>query len=94
VRIQCPFCGERDVSEFTYLGDATRTRPDPVASDVEARFFTAVYLRDNPDGPHEELWYHTSGCRGWLRVRRHTLTHQILDVGFVNNIESRGVPES
>ena len=85
MRIQCPFCGERDVSEFTYLGDASFTRPDPQAADAPARFFEAVYLRDNPAGPFEELWYHASGCRSWLRVRRNTRTHEILGVEFAKS---------
>jgi sarcosine oxidase subunit delta len=80
MRIRCPFCGERDLSEFVYLGDAGVARPDPQADDAPARFFDAVYLRDNPAGPFEELWYHAYGCRGWLRVRRNTLTHEILGV--------------
>jgi len=78
MRIQCPFCGERDLSEFAYLGDANAHRPDPEAADAQALFFEAVYLRDNPAGPHEELWYHASGCRSWLRVRRNIRTHEIL----------------
>lgn len=82
MRIPCPFCGERDAHEFAYLGDAQATRPDPAAPQAQARFFEAVYLRDNPAGPHEELWYHTSGCRSWLRVTRDTLTHDILRVQF------------
>ncbi len=80
MRIQCPFCGERDVSEFSYLGDAAFRRPGADAS--QAEFYEAVYLRDNPAGPHEELWYHTSGCRSWLRVTRNTRTHEILGVAF------------
>ena len=80
MRIQCPFCGERDVSEFSYLGDAAFRRPAAAASQTE--FYEAVYLRDNPAGPHEELWYHTSGCRSWLRVTRNTRTHEILGVAF------------
>jgi sarcosine oxidase subunit delta len=80
MRIHCPFCGERDLSEFSYLGDANFKRPDPQAPDAEARFFDAVYLRDNPAGPHEELWYHASGCRSWLRVSRNTRTHEISGV--------------
>ena len=80
MRIPCPFCGERDVSEFSYLGDASFARPQADAPDAPQRFFTAVYLRDNPAGPFEELWYHASGCRGWLRVRRNTRTHEILAV--------------
>jgi methylglutamate dehydrogenase subunit B len=82
MRIQCPFCGERDVSEFSYLGDADFKRPDPDAPDAEARYFEAVYLRNNPAGPHEELWYHAYGCRSWIRVTRDTRTHEILAVNF------------
>jgi len=80
MRIPCPFCGERDSNEFAYLGDAEFKRPDPNVPDAAARFFEAVYLRDNPAGPHDELWYHTYGCRSWLRVTRDTLTHEILRV--------------
>jgi heterotetrameric sarcosine oxidase delta subunit len=82
MRIECPFCGERDASEFAYLGDATCQRPDPEAQEVAARFLEAVYLRDNPAGPHDELWYHTFGCRSWLCVTRNTRTHEILGVSL------------
>ena len=80
MRITCTYCGSRDVSEFSYLGDATLTRPGggegPAMHDY-------VYLRDNPAGPHEELWYHAQGCRSWLRVRRDTLSHDITEVRMV-----------
>jgi methylglutamate dehydrogenase subunit B len=69
MRINCPFCGERDSSEFSYLGAASR------GSDFEG-----VYLRDNPAGLNEELWYHAFGCRSWLQVTRDTRTHVIGDV--------------
>jgi sarcosine oxidase subunit delta len=82
MRIQCPFCGERDSSEFTYLGDASCERPDPNAPDAQQLFFEAVYLRGNPAGPHRELWYHGFGCRSWLRVMRDTRTHEIFAVEF------------
>ena len=78
MRIPCPFCGVRDAAEFAYLGDAGYRRPAPDTPEVEKAFFEAVYLRDNPAGPHTELWYHASGCRSWLRVRRDTRTHEIL----------------
>ena len=77
MRIPCPFCGERDLSEFSYLGDAGYRRPEHSAENPEL-FFEAVYLRDNPAGPHEELWYHAFGCRSWLIVTRDTRTHEIL----------------
>ena len=75
MRIDCPFCGARDQSEFSYLGDATAKRPAPTAP-MDA-FTDYVYLRDNPAGPHRELWYHGLGCRAWLEVTRDMRTHAI-----------------
>ena len=86
MRIQCPFCGERDLSEFTYLGAAAFQRPDPGAPEAGTAFYEAVYLRDNPAGPHEELWYHASGCRSWLRVTRNTRNHEILGVELARQV--------
>jgi methylglutamate dehydrogenase subunit B len=81
MRIRCPFCGERDLGEFAYYGDPAG-RPDPAVSDAARYFYEAVYLRDNPAGRHDELWYHTNGCRGWLRVTRDTRTHEVLGATF------------
>ena len=78
--IDCPHCGPRVQAEFTYAG-ADLARPTPHAS-AEA-WFAYVYLRDNPKGPHVELWQHSAGCRAWLRVRRDTRTHDILAVESV-----------
>ena len=82
MRIGCPYCGERDLSEFTYLGDGSYTRPDANAAGAKFAYYTAVYLRDNPAGPHPEFWYHSGGCRSWLKVTRDTVTHRILAVEF------------
>lgn len=82
MRIRCPFCGERPFTEFSYLGDATVSPPDPQAADAPRAFYEAVYLRTNPAGEHHELWYHASGCRRWLRLTRHTRTHEILAIEF------------
>ena len=74
--IRCPWCGPRAQLEFSYGGDATVRRPALDAPEVEwVRF---VYLRENPAGPHEELWQHSAGCRQWFRVQRDTRTHEIL----------------
>ena len=74
--IPCPWCGPRAQLEFTYGGDATVKRPAPDAP--AAAWVGFVYLRDNPAGPHDELWFHDAGCRRWFRVRRDTRTHEIL----------------
>ncbi|RVB32593.1 sarcosine oxidase subunit delta, partial [Mesorhizobium sp. M7A.F.Ca.CA.004.05.1.1] len=56
MRIVCPFCGERELGEFTYLGDAKPVRP--VADASEDEVFNYVYLRDNVAGQTSEHWYH------------------------------------
>ena len=74
--IPCPWCGPRSQIEFTYGGDAAVKRP---ANDApETAWVDYVYLRDNPCGPHDELWLHSAGCRSWFKVRRDTRTHDIL----------------
>lgn len=75
MRIPCPFCGPRDHAEFDYGGDATVNYPALDASEKE--WFEAVYIREDPKGPHAELWRHARGCRMWLVVERDTLTHRI-----------------
>ena len=80
MRISCPFCGPRELGEFTYLGDASTRRPLADAEGAEAAFYDYVYLRDNVAGNMDEHWYHGGGCRAWLMVTRNTVTHEILAV--------------
>ena len=81
MRITCPYCGTRDVVEFTYQGDATVTRPDPASTD-QAAWNAYVYDRANPTGKHSELWQHSGGCRAHLVVERDTVSHVITSVAF------------
>jgi len=79
--IACPYCGPRDLVEFTYQGDATRSRPDPASTDQDA-WSAYVYDRPNPAGEHSEYWQHSGGCRAHLLIVRNTVTHEIRSVGF------------
>lgn len=76
--IPCPYCGPRDVTEFTYGGDATVRRPCEPDALSDEQWAQYVYLRDNPRGAHDELWQHTAGCRRWIALRRNTLTHEVM----------------
>jgi sarcosine oxidase subunit delta len=77
MRIPCPFCGERDSSEFSYLGAPSGGHRSLDGTDTLERAFEAVYIRENPSGAHEELWYHGFGCRSCVRVTRDTRTHEV-----------------
>ena len=78
IRINCPFCGERDHSEFSYGGDATIVYP-PLDGSVDD-WHEAVFMRENIRGMQSETWHHVNGCRMWLIVERDTMTHEIQSV--------------
>lgn len=85
--INHPLLGPRDAAEFTQLGDASLIdRPNWQADDADRQFYEYQYLRDNPAGIHNELWFHEQGDRSWLVVTRNTLTHEILDVRLARDV--------
>ncbi len=85
--IEHPLLGPRDIHEFVYVGDASLlNRPKWDSEDAEQKFYEYVYLRKNPAGIHQELWFHQQGDRSWLVVSRNTLTHEIIKVDLVSNI--------
>jgi len=84
--INHPLLGPRDAAEFVYKGDASLIeRPDGMeASNKEMHDY--AYLRNNPAGEHQELWYHEQGDRSWLVLTRNTLTHEILKVEMARDV--------
>ena len=84
MRITCPYCGPRDLAEFSYQGDGSRMRPD-LSSTAPREWFSHVYERTNPAGVHDEIWQHSGGCRAHLAVSRDTLTHAIASVSFARD---------
>jgi len=79
--IEHPLLGPRYAQEFVILGDASLIdRPDWQADDAAGAFYEYQYLRGNPAGTHQELWYHEMGDRSWLIVTRNTVTHEVLSV--------------
>ncbi len=78
IRINCPFCGERDHSEFSYGGDGSIVYPSLDAPAEE--WSAAVFQRENIRGMQTESWQHVNGCRQWLLVERDTMTHEIQSV--------------
>ena len=72
--ITCPHCGPRAQSEFTYertVDSVVLPGADPLIA------MERLFSRANPRGLDEELWRHTFGCRAWLVMTRHRVTHAI-----------------
>ena len=77
ILIVCPFCGPRGASEFSYLGER-RVRPmGPTAAENWRAY---LYDQANVAGWRRERWFHLSGCRRFLEVERHTISHEIRSI--------------
>ncbi|MDC0948071.1 sarcosine oxidase subunit delta [Gammaproteobacteria bacterium] len=78
--IKCPWCGERDESEFSYGGEAHILRPADSDSLSDEEWGDYLFFRKNPKGLHQEQWNHSSGCRRWFNVERDTVNYRITRV--------------
>lgn len=75
--IECPFCGERDESEFSYAGEAHINRPLETEKLSDAEWADYLFMRKNPKGAHREQWLHAAGCRRYFNAERDTVSYQI-----------------
>ncbi len=77
LQIDCPWCGPRAETEFSYGGEAGITRPRDPDALSDAEWADYLFCRSNPRGNHRELWNHAHGCRRWFGVERDTVTYRI-----------------
>lgn len=75
--IKCPWCGDRDESEFNYGGEAGIVRPLEPDKLTDEEWADYLFMRKNPKGLHQEQWNHSAGCRRWFNAERDTVTYRI-----------------
>ncbi|RIA56263.1 sarcosine oxidase subunit delta [Dichotomicrobium thermohalophilum] len=75
--IECPYCGPRDQSEFSYGGQAHISRPTNSEALSDQEWAEFVFIRDNPKGLFAERWNHAAGCRKFFNCLRDTATDKI-----------------
>jgi heterotetrameric sarcosine oxidase delta subunit len=78
--IRCPWCGERDASEFAHGGEGHIARPEDGSALSDGEWSNYVFLRSNPKGVIAERWNHQAACRRWFNMLRNTATDDILAV--------------
>jgi len=87
MKINCPYCGPRNIREFTYKGAALYLdRPGPEAG--AQAWDDYLHNRENPAGQTEDLWHHATGCGAWVVVTRCTVTHEITDTRLASKGEN------
>ena len=74
--IQCPWCGERAESEFSYGGEADIKRPIDNQELSDKQWGDYVFMRRNTLGVFREQWLHAHGCRRWFIAERDTRTYE------------------
>jgi len=78
--IECPWCGPREDSEFSYGGQAHIARPAAPETVSDETWAEYLFMRTNPRGLHREQWLHAAGCRQWFNVERDTVSYRIVRV--------------
>lgn len=71
--IDCPFCGLRAESEFSYGGEGGVARPTACETLTDAQWADYLFMRRNPKGVHHEQWRHVNGCGRWFNALRDTV---------------------
>jgi sarcosine oxidase subunit delta len=82
--IPCPYCGERDESEFDYGGRAVEF---PVLSAPRDEWHRALHLSCDAGEDADEYWYHSAGCERWIRLRRNLASHDFIDPTSIGAID-------
>ena len=80
--INCPWCGPREETEFSYGGEANIIRPRDPSKLSDDQWSDYLFKRKNTSGRHLEQWAHSVGCRRWFNVNRDTSTFEIKSVYF------------
>ena len=78
--INCPYCGEREQSEFKAGGEAHIVRPKQPTELSDDQWAEYLFMRKNIKGIQFERWVHTHGCRKWFNAVRNTSTDEILKI--------------
>jgi methylglutamate dehydrogenase subunit B len=76
MRLVCPFCGPRELPEFSF--HKTVAEPDATA-------FEEVYERVNRMDYSAEHWQHVGGCRAWLLICRNPSTGEVLKITWAGS---------
>jgi heterotetrameric sarcosine oxidase delta subunit len=80
--IPCPYCGERNVTEFRFGGEYKKRPANPAIPEADEAWADYLYLKENSAGLQKEWWYHRAGCRRWFLAERHTVT-QVVEKSYL-----------
>ena len=77
MQLSCPFCGQRDESEFFYAAEAGKLRPSSARSADAQLWSSYLYFQNNPKGASREVWVHLL-CGEFFQVTRDTVSNEVM----------------
>ena len=78
LRVNCPWCGQREEVEFTCHGEASILRPNNAGELDDRGWGEYVFFKENAKGIVLERWEHSAGCRRWFVALRDNVADNFL----------------
>ncbi|WP_370232038.1 sarcosine oxidase subunit delta [Cognatishimia sp.] len=73
----CPFCGERNETEFHFAGELGKLRPDTAGDVSDAEWGRYLYTQRNEKGHVREVWMHMP-CGELFVLERDSVTMAVI----------------
>ena len=73
----CPFCGLRPETEFHFVAEAGKVRPDTLQSITDEEWATYLHAQRNEKGTVREVWMHMT-CGELFIMVRNSVTMDVL----------------
>ncbi len=82
----CPFCGVRDETEFHFVVEAGKPRPEPAKDVSDDQWATYLHLGKAHRGKAKEIWLHQT-CGLYFLMNRNTVTREIISSEYLPEAE-------
>lgn len=73
----CPFCGPRNETEFHFMAEAGKVRPDTTQAINDAQWAAYLHSQRNEKGTVREVWMHLP-CQELFIMERDSVTMEVL----------------
>ncbi len=73
---ECPFCGPRSETEFHFLTEAGKQRPEPAEEVSDEKWADYLYNHKSPRGRTAEIWVHIP-CGEFFILERDSITREV-----------------
>ncbi|MEL7097494.1 MAG: sarcosine oxidase subunit delta [Pseudomonadota bacterium] len=75
----CPFCGPRPETEFHFIGELGKTRPETLQGVSDEDWARYLYTQRNEKGRVQEVWMHMP-CAELFVMERDSVTMEVITV--------------